>query len=234
MRLAATLLAMTLGLAVLPGALAQPVDGSTTGDWVNPTPSAPPVVTTGVGTSTFTWGDGTGFGTGPNSLSFESAAFSGLLESPFKVGKITYFNGTTALGTTPDSVDLSLSLNFTTPALPPVVGSYAFNLVTTPNTSDPDASADFVYLPGLFSSTDFLIGGTTYRVKLVGFEDIVGDGFLTSDALQLHVREGGTASADLFAVVTTQPIPEPQTYALLLAGLAALTVAVRRRERGSR
>lgn len=234
MRLAQSLMVLALGLAALPGALAQPVDGTTSGTWVNPTPSAPPIVTTGVGTPVFTWGDAATFGTGPNSLTFEGGAYAGALESPFKVGTIIYFNGTTTLGSTPDSVDLSLTLNFTTPALPPVVGSYLFSLNTTPNTSDPDASADFVFLPSAFSSTDFLISGTTYRVKLVGFEDIVGDGFLTSDAQQLHVREGGTASADLFAVVTTQPIPEPESYALLLAGLAALTVVARRKEKAAR
>jgi len=34
----------------------------------------------------------------------------------------------------------SLTLNFTTPALPPVVGSYLFSLNSTPNMSDPDAA----------------------------------------------------------------------------------------------
>ncbi|MGZ5155742.1 MAG: choice-of-anchor K domain-containing protein [Caldimonas sp.] len=233
MRLIRTLTALALGLAALPSVFAQPVDGTTSGQWVNPVPSAPPIVTTRVGTPTFTWGDADSFGTGPNSLTFAGGAFAGVLESPFKVGAITYFNGTTVLDSTPDSIDLSLTLNFTTPSLPPVVGSYTFSLNSTPNTGDPDASADFVFLPNVFSSTDFLIGSTTYRVKLVGFENIVGDGFLTSDALQLHVREGGRASADLFAVVTTQPIPEPETYALLLAGLAAVAVLGRRRRPAS-
>ena len=218
-----------LALAVAQGALAQPVSGTTTGVWVAPTPSAPPIVTTGVGTSTFTWGDATGFGTPPNSLSFAGGAFSGLLETPFKVGTITYFNGTTAIGSTPDSINLSLTLAFSLPALPPVVGSYLFTLNSTPNTGTADENADFVNLPSAFSSTDFLIGGTTYRVKLTDFENIIGDGFLTSDALQFHVREGGTASADLFASVTTQPVPEPETYALMLAGLMVITAVARRR-----
>jgi hypothetical protein len=226
--------ALALGLLAAHAAFAQPVSGSTSGVWVSPTPAAPPIVTTGVGTSTFTWGDATGFGSPPNSLTFLGGAFSGVLETPFKVGTITYFNGTTALGSTPDSINLALTLNFGVPALPSVVSSYLFTLNSTPNTADPDESADFVNLPNAFSTTDFLIGGTTYRVKLTDFENIVGDGFLTSNALQFHVREGGTASADLFAVVTTQPVPEPETYALMLAGLAAIGAVARRRRRSER
>lgn len=229
MRIHKVLVALGLSLVMAQAAWAQPVSGSTSGVWVDPNPSAPPIVTTGVGTSVFTWGDSTGFDSPPNSLSFAGGLFNGVLETPFKVGTITYFNGTTAIGSTPDSINLSLTLNFAVPALPPVVSSYLFTLNSTTNTADPDESADFVNLPSAFSSTDFLIGTTTYRVKLTDFENIVGDGFLTSSALQFHVREGGTASADLFAVVTTQPIPEPETYALMLAGLAAVGAIARRR-----
>jgi hypothetical protein len=205
-------------------AVADPVTGSTGGNWVNPSPSGGSIVTAGSGTSNFHWGDGTGFGVGDNSLNFAGGAFASVTESPFKVGTITYFNGTTALGTTPDSVELALTLNFVDPALGAVVSNYAFNLVTTPNTGDADADADFVFLPSSFSTTSFLIGGTTYNVKLTGFQNIVGDGFLASDSLGLHVREGLSASADLYAVVTTQTsnVPEPQSLGLALAALAAL------------
>ena len=224
---------LVLGMAVAQAGLAQSVGGSTAGTWVDPTPSLPPIVTTGLGTPDFTYGDGNGFGTGPNSLSFAGTTFASVVETPFRVGTITYFNGTTAVGTTPSSVMLNLGLTFTEPLLPPVFGSYLFTLNTTPNTSDPDASADFVDLPSGFSFTDFVIGSTTYRIRLTGFENVVGDGFLTSNPLQLHVREGLSARADLFAVVTTQvnTIPEPETYALMLAGLAAVGVFARRRRK---
>ena len=224
---------LVFGLATGHAAFAQNVAGSTAGTWIDPSPSAPPVVTMGTGTPFFTYGDGTGLGTGPNSLSFVGGLFSSVVESPFRVGTITYFNGTTAAGTSPASVMLSLGLTFTEPLLPPVIGSYLFTLNTTPNTSDPDQSADFVDLPTGFSFTDFLIGDTTYRVRLTGFQNIIGDGFLASNALQLHVRENASASADLYAVVTTQvnAVPDPETYALMLAGLAMMGAMARRREK---
>ena len=160
MRTVRIVASLALALALSP-VFGQPVSGTTSGTWINPNPSAAPIVTTGVGTSAFTWGDGTGFGTGPNSLTFAGGAFAGVLETPFKVGTIAYFNGTTAIGTTADTINLQLALNFGVPALPPVVGSYLFTLNTTPNTGDPDGDADFVDLPSAFSSTDFLIGTTT-------------------------------------------------------------------------
>ena len=231
MRLNTCVLAVVLGAAALPS-FADNVSGTMAGVWVNPNPGALPVVTTGVGTSTFTWGTSTG-ATPPNSVIFDNSpgSFATVTETPFKVGKITYFNGTTAVGTTPDSVDLALTLNFAEPALGSIVSDYTFNIVTTTNTADADESADYLYLPSAFSTTTFVIGSTTYNVKLTGFQDIVGDGFLASDDLALHVREGGTATADLFAVVTSEvsAVPEPQNVALMLAALGMMGLVARRR-----
>jgi hypothetical protein len=231
MRLNAILAGCALAVAAL-RAVADPVSGSTTGAWIHPDPAASPIATTGVGTSTFTWGVAAGTPT-PNILGFHAVAggFSSVTETPFKVGSISYYNGTTESGTTPDSVDLALTLDFTDPAIPAVTSDYTFKLVSTPNQGkDPDADADYVYLPSAFSATSFVIGSTTYNVKLTGFENIVGDGFLTSNDLAFHVRENGTASADLFAVVTTQTaVPEPQAVALMLAGLGMLGLLARRR-----
>jgi hypothetical protein len=231
MRLNTLATAIALAASALPS-FADPVSGTVDGAWVNPTPSAAPVETTGIGTPAFTWGTSTG-ATPPNSVVFDNLGglFASTAETPFKVGKITYFNGTTAIGSTPDSVQLALTLNFADPALGAIVSNYTFNIVTTTNTADPDASADYLNLPNAFSTTSFLIGSTTYNVKLVGFQDIVGDGFLASDDLALHVREGGTASADLFAEVTTQVsgVPEPQNVALMFAGLGLMGFVARRR-----
>ena len=228
MKLNSILATLVLGAAAL-HAQSAPVGGTSTGKWVNANPSGGSIVTTGVGTSNFTWGDASGFDLGNNSLSFGGASFASVTETPFRVGSIAYHNGTTALGSTPDFISLALDLNFVTPGLGHVISTYVFGLNSTPNSDDPDASADFVSLPSGFSSTSFVIGGTTYNVKLTGFQNIHGDGFLASSSSEFHVREGGGATADVYAVVTTQAIPEPETYALMLAGLGAMGMIVRRR-----
>ncbi len=230
MRFVPLALAAALAAAALPS-FADPVSGNTSGAWVNPAPAAAPVVTTGVDTPVFTWG--TPSGTAANQVTFDKlgGTFASTTETPFKVGKISYFNGSTESGTSPTSVDLALTLTFLNPALGAITSDYTFKIVSTTNTDDPNASADYLYLPTTFSTTTFLIGTTTYNVKLTGFGDIVGDGFLDSDALALHVREGGTASADLFAEVTTQTsaVPEPQNLALMMAGLGMMGLVARRR-----
>ncbi len=213
-------------------AYAADVIGSTTGTFVNPLPGT--AVTTGVGTSTFV--DGTSADSNPSTtLTFAGTPFSGNFETPFKIGSLTYYNGATTAGTEATSVDLSVLLDFSTPSLPNVTSTFTLNFTFTPNNGvDPDADADYLYFPSSYGSgTSFDIGGTTYFVKLTGFGDITGDGFLASDATQLHVREASTATANLYAEVTaTAPppaVPEPASWALMIAGLAAVGSTLRRR-----
>jgi len=221
----------TLGSAP---AVAADVVGSASGVFSNPTPLA--TTFTGNGTNNFLYGDNTGQNSPQNQLTFTGTAFSSAFESPFIVGSLFYFNGTTGVGTNPTAVDLALTTNFSTPLLGNVLSTFGLSLIVTPNTSDPDASADFVVLPSTFSPTVFNISGTNYTVKLVGFGDVVGDGFLASSGTQLHVREGLSATADLFAVVTTDisgisgGVPEPSTWAMMLLGFAGVGFMAYRRK----
>jgi len=202
--------------------LAADVEGSTSGTFINPV-GGPGMATTGVGTSTFTYG--TGASSDPNKLSFAGVnPFLSPFETPFKVGTLTYFNGATVQGSEATSVTLSLLLNFTTPSLGAVSNSFSLNLVSTPNTGTDEQQADYVYFPSSFGSSTFDIAGTVYTVKLVDFENITGNGFLDSNSTQLHVLEQGTASADLFAEVTSRvpTVPEPSTWAMMMIGFAGL------------
>jgi hypothetical protein len=230
MQLNAMALVVSLGTLLLSfPATAADVEGSTSGVFVNPVPGS--ATTTGVGTSTFTYGIPSGPST---SLTFTGVnPFASPFETKFQVGTLSFHNGTIAIGSEATAVDLALSTVFTNPSgLGTVVSSFSLGLVTTPNTSDPDASADYVNLPSSFVPSVFNIGGTNYTVKLVDFENIIGDGFLASSSTQLHVREGSSASADLFAEVTSQvpSVPEPSTWAMMILGFCGLGFMACRRK----
>jgi len=215
-------------------AVADDVAGSTSGVFQNnPSPPSPGVVTTGSGTSNYTYG--TGFGSLPNSLSFVgNPSFSSDFNTPFLVGTLTYFNGTTVGGTTPSAVDFVLSTNFTTPSLgAPVVSSFTLGLITTDNTGTPEQNADFVVLPSTFTPQVFTINGINYTVALTGFQLTGGSGFLDSNNTQFHVLEGGSATANLYAQVTTDisgGVPELSTWAMMILGFCGLGFMAYRRK----
>ena len=213
-RLLAAFVATTLSVC----AYAQDVTGAATATFVNPQPSSPPVVVFNVGTNNFSWGGG---GFDPiNTLRFDGSSFAANYESPFKLGTLSYYNGLSVAGTEPDTVDLAVKLQFSDPVIPDVTSNFTLQLISTPNDSTPDANADFVKFGNVFSDTSFIVGATTYRVKITGFQNIIGDGFLVSDTSQFHVREGSVAVADLYGIVTTQApaVPEPGTYVSYAGG----------------
>jgi PEP-CTERM motif len=181
----------------------------------------------GVNTNSFTWGNPGNFGVGANNLTFTGASFDAPLNTAFKLGTLSYFNGTTSLGSNPTSVDFKSRLSFSQPGIPDVLSTFTFALNSTPNSNDPVASADFVTLNSLTSPSRFVINGITYTININGFRNVIGDGFLNSNPGQFHVREGRRASAELFGTVTA--VPEPETYAMMLAGLGMLGFLARRK-----
>jgi hypothetical protein len=209
-------------------AVAQ-VAGSATGVFNNPAPIG--ATTTGVGTNDFTYGAAIGLPL--TELVFNGSSFSSTIGTPFKVGTLFFTNGAINLGTEATSVDLALSTAFTQPgSLGTVMSTFTLGLVTTPNTGDPLASADFVNLPTSFVPSVFNIGGTNYTVELTGFQNVVGDGFIASNSSQLHVEEGLSAHADLYAEVTSEipSVPEPSTWAMMILGFAGVGFMAYRRK----
>lgn len=209
---------------------AEFVTGSATGLFQNPTP--PNTTFSGVGTAQFTWGAPGFFGTSPNRLSFEGASFDASEGAEFTLGRVTYYNAPTFVGTTPSSVDLILDLTLTGPVALVTTIEVRLGLFSTLNDSDePDPDADFV-VASTTPFTLFTVNGRDYTFELVGFDNVGGAGSLVGrDTLRLG--EEMEMDADLVARVSTvaQVIPEPASIAMLGMGMSGVLFGWLRRRR---
>ena len=190
-------------------ALNPPATGSSSGVFQNPQPSGPPIFTSGVGTPEFVWGQ-IFDGSQSSRMRFFGAEFDPpALNTPFTVGTLTYLNGTVLLETSPDFVDLNITVTFS--AFPATQLLTTLELITTPNTNDPLASADVVRFtaggfshvfhvqenqratatleaqlvaPGEVSPFRVLAADaadTPWAIELVGFGEVIeGAGFITA------------------------------------------------------
>ena len=146
----------------------------------------------------------------------------------FDIGRFTYFNGTTSIGSNIDAVSLGINLTLTNPAdASPGTSAYNYNFgidITPNNTGDPVLDGDIVTISNGITSGTFTSGGLTYTLALKGFSTNGGETFTTN----FLSPEGSNARADIYAVIN-QPqlvgVPEPATMTLLgvsIAGLGAL------------
>ena len=197
-------------------AQAIPIDGESSGVFVNPV-GPPGMVITGAGTNSFTWGDPGSFGTGPSNLTFVGETFSTTTETEFLVGTLDYFNGTVVAGTQTDTVDMQVTISFTTPAGITENFIYDLTLINTPNVigTPPEDQADIVFLPSLFPNTVFTIDGITHILKLTfGEVSPITGGFSEID--RFFVFEGQSASAELRGVITADIPPDiPGTITII-------------------
>ncbi|AFY54826.1 hypothetical protein Riv7116_2308 [Rivularia sp. PCC 7116] len=209
-------------------AKAMTFSGSVNGSWENPTAGSinTDPYYTGVGTKAFTWGDPTLFkDASANQLVFEGSPFSVNEGSLFKIGDLTYVNGTVLLGTSVESVPLNLNLSFDEPSEVDQFFSYQFNLKNTPNLSeDPDLNADFVVVAQNDATSNFLHDGNLYSLSLTGFSQENGQ-----NVNEFRVREGEKTTAAIYGQInkvtfSKKEVPEPGfAIGLSLLGIYLIT-----------
>jgi hypothetical protein len=189
--------------------------GKSSGTWGIPDPGTfnKDAVFKGVGTNRFTWGlplpNDKKFGTPANRLTFNGTSFKSDFDSLFKIGDLTYFNGTVPLYTNVKTVPLNLRVSFKNPIQIEEVFDYNFNLVSTRNDSpNPEDNADFVFPSPAAVNRTFAYNGNEYTLELTGFSQDEG----ATSAREFRVLEGATTTAAIYGKVTTvrRKVLEPQ------------------------
>ncbi len=197
--------------------------GNSSGIWGEPTPGSMNTdpMYSAPGSNLFSWGDPDDFGTGPNQLIFAGNTFSSEMGSLFKIGDLTYFNGSVTPGTSVDFVPLNLHVSFGDRLNVSEVFNFNFHLVNTPNDSpNPADNADYLYVGKNFGNRNFTFADKKYTLSLTGFRETGS----TTDVSEFRVLEGKGTTAAIFAKITEVPsaktIPEPGA----IAGLSLLGI----------
>ncbi len=216
-------------------AQATTFSGSSSGSWGTPDPgSNTKPVFSGVGSDTFTWGEtrpgGVYLGTPPNQLYFAGNLFSADTNSLFKLGELTYFNGTVGKNTSVEFVPLNLSMAFTNDSHLKKDFNFLLELVNTDNTGNSDKDADSIVVMNNQSDRFFIHDGNKYTLELMGFS--LDDG--KTSVSEFRVQEGQKTTAGLFAKVT--PFTQPQTVpeSGTVAGLSLLAMYLIYRQTSSK
>jgi hypothetical protein len=217
---------------------AQLITGTSQGSFQNPLPAVGNVQVFNPSIGTF--GSLANFYTGTaiagsNSTSQTGVTFFGTLFTPLNfnllangstgplgVGYFVYSNGNTIPGTTVDSIDFSLKLDFTG-AGGPLLNSTPFNIELD------GGAADATFVDNQFSISNpgggsFVLDGINYNYSF------------SFDSTAILIPEAGSglqssAVNNLYVTFVGTPVPEPSTYAM--AGVLALGgIVTLRRLRG--
>jgi hypothetical protein len=158
----------------------------------------------------------------PNQLTFSGQSFSPLVDEPFSIGRLTYFNGQTFQGTNVSGVLLNLSISILQPAQVQQQFAYNFAFDLTPNTNAPNDD-DQLSIFNNPAPQSFSVDKAVYNFELLGLSLDNGNTFTQ----KLQVPEDQAASGLLFARIKLasmsgetpqpRPVPEPASSLSLLA-----------------
>ncbi len=178
------------------------LEGMASATFSDPQGGAGMVVSFANDDSLFSWGTAA-LPSFPSSVEFSGAEFSGVRPGMvFKVGDISYYNGTIYGGTQADAVDFEIEIAFENDRS--VVFGIPVELVNVPNYSyfSPDEAADFLRIPNNEVVQEIRVYGSDYRVAIAFGGSIETSGSTT--LTQFHVWEGQTASAEVFGAILEQ------------------------------
>lgn len=212
--------------------------GNALGVFSSPDPSCPPATCSQIASNRIQWGQGS-----PGSLAFDGTAYDARVGEVFKIGTLSYHNGSTTAGSEITSVGLDFLMNFTNVPEENFVFSTRLGINNSPNTDDPIASADYVsfafggftqtfnVLEGLSSSVDLMV---RLNALLDPTPALFGDKDPLTEPQIPRVRYGlefvGLANATSGGFIGTDPraVPEPGVWSMMLAGFGLIGFALRR------
>lgn len=171
-----------------------------------------------------------GFFDGKSTLQFDSvgktngdtASFSSTVGTAFELGTFTFFNSVDTAGFLTD-LDFRLSLDFALPTDTP--GQSDFIDVKLASTTNPQA--DTVSFLNLLGQSYDVGSGYVLTLSAGDFSGTPGVA-QNGNNLDFVIDENQYGSAALYGTITAA-VPEPGTYALLLAGLGMVGFMGRRR-----
>ena len=172
----------------------------------------------------------------PSTLTAVNVSFDTSTPDTIEIGRLSWYNSATLR--LDDSLDLfrvqwSLYVNFTEPSGPDAHGYELFNLAIKNPVNPPGDTIfglELADLGGLASS--ITLDGVTLSNFRYSVMDGAGSGNSWLGSNWWYNDEYNYASLSILADVSavTAPIPEPETYAMLIAGLALLGWRHRRRK----